>query len=446
MKCDRLPKQCMATSFFFVLLLSMQPSLAQTAEELYASGVAHLSNEAYSAALIDFNKAINKDSTYWRAYWGRAYTQWIYLQDTTAAMQDYAKAIELAPNEAELYYYRGLLRHEMAQYARANVDFTRAILLNANNADYFFQRGRSRLAIEEFAAAIEDFSEVLKQVAESSSAYFYRGYAKLSLDKWLDAVEDFTASLSLAETAEAYYHRALAYRKLKQFNSALSDLERALRLRPAFAEAYFMRGVVKTEIGRKEEGLADATLARKLGYQPKKRKLRKISTIEDSLYVYAAPEVVVEAERPEYREALRDTKQLAQRGRNALATQIISVSAPKTILPSTPPSPINAFNTADCNKQTLLMRRLTEVNLLCIMRLLREEIRQLRDPVVDNLVAQMTDMATELATLEDNLLRGAMPETAAAIDRQRRIQLLVSVQQLMNELQEYLDQKSKKEE
>lgn len=92
------------------------------------------------------------------------------------------------------------------------------------------------------------------------------------------------------------------------------------------------------------------------------------------------------------------------------------------------------------------MRRLTEVNLLCIMRLLREEIRQLRDPVVDNLVAQMTDMATELATLEDNLLRGAMPETAAAIDRQRRIQLLVSVQQLMNELQEYLDQKSKKEE
>lgn len=64
--------------------------------------------------------------------------------------------------------------------------------------------------------------------------------------------------------------------------------------------------------------------------------------------------------------------------------------------------------------------------------------------MVDNLVAQMTDMATELATLEDNLLRGAMPETAAAIDRQRRIQLLVSVQQLMNELQEYLDQKQER--
>ncbi|MFN3386445.1 MAG: hypothetical protein ACK42Y_07630 [Candidatus Thermochlorobacter sp.] len=170
-------------------------------------------------------------------------------------------------------------------------------------------------------------------------------------------------------------------------------------------------------MGQKQESLADAILARKLRYQPKNRKTRKISTIEDSLYVFAAPEVVVEAERPEYREALRDTKQLARRGRNALATQIISVSAPKTILPSTPPSPINAFNTADCNKQSLLMRRLTEVNLLCIIRLLREEIRQLRDPVVDNLVAQMTDMATELATLEDNLLRGAIPETAAAIDR-----------------------------
>jgi hypothetical protein len=91
-----------------------------------------------------------------------------------------------------------------------------------------------------------------------------------------------------------------------------------------------------------------------------------------------------------------------------------------------------------------MMRRLTEVNLLCIMRLLREETRLLKDPVVDNLVAQMSDMATELATLEDNLLRGAMPETAAAVDRQRRIQLLVNVQQLMNDLQDYLDQKAKR--
>ncbi|MCS7012333.1 MAG: tetratricopeptide repeat protein [Chloroherpetonaceae bacterium] len=427
-------------------LLAAAKSRAQTADELYASGLAHLSNEAYSAALVDFNKAIAKDPSYWRAYWGRAYTQWLYLQDTAAALTDYTRAIELAPNEADLYYYRGLLRQELGQHARANIDFTRAILLNPNNADYFFQRGRSRLAIEEYALGIEDFSEVLKRVAESSSAYFYRGYAKLSLEKALDAIEDFTASLSLVETAEAYYYRAIAYRKLRQYNSALSDLNRALRLRPAFSDAYFMRGVVKAEMGQKEEGIADATLARKLGYQPKGRKARKISTLEDSLYVYSAPEVVVEAERPEYREALRDTKQLAVRGRNALATRIISVTAPITFLPSTPPSPISSFNTVDCNKQTLMLKRLTEVNLLCIVRLLREEARQLKDAVVDNIIAQISDMATELATLEDNLLRGAMPETAAAVDRQRRIQLLVNVQQLMTDLQEHLDRKSGKKE
>lgn len=432
--------------FLGLMLLAMPQGWAQTADELYASGIAHLSNEAYSAALVDFNKAIAKDPSHWRAYWARAYTQWLYLQDTAAAMRDYSKAIELAPNEPDLYYYRGLLRQEIGQHSRANIDFTRALMLNANNPDYFFQRGRSRLAIEEYALAIEDFSEVLKRVAESSAAYFYRGYAKLSLEKPMDAVEDFTAALSLVETADAYYQRAVAYRKLRQFNSALSDLNQALRLRPAFAEAYFLRGVVKAEMGQKEDGIADATLARKLGYRPKQRTARKLSALEDSLYVYSAPEVVVEAERPEYREALRDSKQLAVRGRNALATRIISVSAPITFLPSTPPSPISSFNTVDCNKQTLMLKRLTEINLLCIARLLREEARQLKDPVVDDIVAQISDIATELATLEDNLLRGAMPETAAAIDRQRRIQLLVSVQQLMTDLQEHLDRKAAKKD
>jgi tetratricopeptide (TPR) repeat protein len=426
------------------LLCIWQPTAAQTASELYESALAHLAKDAYSAALIAFEKAIAKDSTYWRAYWGRGYTRLIYLQDTAAAMADYGNAIALAPNEADLYYYRGVLRQELSQHARANIDFTRAILLNPNNPDYLFQRGRSRLAMQEWTLAIEDFSEVLKHLPESSSAYFYRGYAKLKLEKPIDAVEDLTASLSLSETADAYYLRATAYRKLKQYQNALNDLNQALQRRPAFADAYFLRGVIKTEMGQKEEGLADATLARKLGFQPKRRETRKISTVEDSLYVYAAPEMVVEATRPEYQEALRDTKQLALRGRNALATKIISVSAPITIMPSTPLSPVSAFQTADCNKQTLLMRRLTEVNLLCIMRLLREETRLLKDPVVDNLVAQMSDMATELATLEDHLLRGAMPETAAAVDRQRRIQLLVNVQQLMNDLQDYLEQRAKK--
>jgi tetratricopeptide (TPR) repeat protein len=427
-----------------VLLCAWQHTAAQPASEHYASALTHLAKEAYSAALIEFDRAIAKDSTYWRAYSGRAYTRLIYLQDTAAAIADYNKAISLAPNEPDLYYYRGLLRQELLQHARANIDFTRAILLNPDNPDYLFQRGRSRLAMQEWALAIEDFSGVLKQLPESSSAYFYRGYAKLKLEKPIDAIEDLTASLSLSETADTYYLRATAYRQTKQYQSALNDLNCALQRRPAFADAYFLRGVIKTEMGQKEEGLADATLARKLGFQPKNRATRKISSVEDSLYVYAAPEMVVEANRPEYQEALRDTKQLALRGRNALATRIISVSAPITIMPSTPLSPIGAFHTADCNKQTLMMRRLTEVNLLCIMRLLREETRLLKDPVVDNLVAQMSDMATELATLEDNLLRGAMPETAAAVDRQRRIQLLVNVQQLMNDLQDYLDQKAKR--
>ncbi len=414
---------------------------AQTAEELYAAGVTAIEKGDYPAALVAFNKAVAKDTAYWQAWIQKGYTSLIYFQDTTGALSDYSKAIAVAPSVAEGYYYRGLLRQEMLQNGRANIDFTKAILLNPNNTDFYFQRGRSRLAINELQSALEDFDEVVKRLPESSTAYFYRGYVKATLGNPAAALEDFTASLSLQESAETYYQRANVYRELKQYANALSDVNKALKFRPGYADAYFLRGVVKTEIGEKSDGVADVVLARKLGLKPGK-KTRRAAAFEDSLYVYAAPELVVEAETPEYKEAIRDSKQLALRGRNALATKIISVSAPTTFLPSTPPSPINSLNTVDCNKQTLLMRRLTELNILCVARLLKDEIRVLRDPIADNIVAQISDIANELSVLEDNLLRGAVSDLAAAADRQRRIQLLVNVQQLMGDLQEHLDQKT----
>ncbi|KER10230.1 MAG: hypothetical protein HY22_06505 [[Candidatus Thermochlorobacteriaceae] bacterium GBChlB] len=219
--------------------------------------------------------------------------------DTLGALEDFSKAIAIAPDSIDGYHHRAMLRKQLKDYARANADFTKAIFLNSNLADLYFGRAVVRLQLAEYPDAVNDFTVTLEKDTTVYSQYnclLYRGicYDKQNLDSL--ALEDFTKALQIERTAEAYLRRALIYKKQKKYERAETELTESIKIR-ASAEAYFERGSVRMATGERVAGYLDMVKARSLGSDAAEKFLAKYEQEagSDTLRFYNTPEIVVEA-------------------------------------------------------------------------------------------------------------------------------------------------------
>ena len=67
------------------------------------------------------------------------------------AIEDFDKAIELDPNDAEAYYYRCNSYSVLGQYQRSIEDYDKALELGPNDAEARTLRQRALRALEESA-------------------------------------------------------------------------------------------------------------------------------------------------------------------------------------------------------------------------------------------------------------------------------------------------------
>ena len=70
-------------------------------------------------------------------------------------------------------------------------------------------------------------------------SYFNRGDTYDKLGQYQLAIEDFNKAISLKpDYANAYYNRGIAYVKLGQYQLAIEDYNKAISLKPDYANAY----------------------------------------------------------------------------------------------------------------------------------------------------------------------------------------------------------------
>src|SRR5262249_7464231 len=61
-----------------------------------------------------------------------------------------------------------------------------------------------------------------------------------------------------------YFNRGLHYAKTQKYKEAVADFHEAIKIKPDFANAYFVRGTVKQVMGDNDAGDADITKAKEL--------------------------------------------------------------------------------------------------------------------------------------------------------------------------------------
>ena len=113
-------------------------------------------------------------------------------------MADYHKAIELNPNDADVYCRRGDAYYEMDEYGEAIVDYSKAIQLNPDYADACASRGCAYLELGEYNKAIADHNKAIELAPNDALAYYNRGLAYHEKGEVIKAVSDLEKCIELS--------------------------------------------------------------------------------------------------------------------------------------------------------------------------------------------------------------------------------------------------------
>ncbi|MDR1868607.1 MAG: tetratricopeptide repeat protein [Treponema sp.] len=189
---------------------------ALTAEDYQARGFKYFDRNDYDSAIAEFTKAINLDPDFalayidrGHAYYGRSLVyagkgDWeMYLADKERAVVDWAdggillanQRIQLNPNNAYAYSWRGLAYSDKKEYDRAFADFEHAIQLDPNNSNTYYFRGVANYNKKDYDSAIADFSKAIRIDPNNFYCYSRQADVYYKQGDYDNAIANFEAML-----------------------------------------------------------------------------------------------------------------------------------------------------------------------------------------------------------------------------------------------------------
>jgi tetratricopeptide (TPR) repeat protein len=174
------------------------------------------------------------------------------------AMVDYQKAIELEPRYSRAYVGRGNVLRDRRQFDRAIAEYDHAAELDHDDAEAYLNRGRTWSAKGEHRKAVEDYGRAISLDPQNASIYYDRGSASLSLGEPSPALSDFNQAIGIDPNNALYFQsRGWAWFVARNIERALADLDKAIELNPRFAHAYFQRANVLSAASKLDRAIAD---------------------------------------------------------------------------------------------------------------------------------------------------------------------------------------------
>ncbi len=158
----------------------------------------------------------------------------------------------------QAYKDLGQYAFENKQYQDAIENFTEAIVINPNDAEVYYNRGMGYVSIEENENAFQDLNKAIELEFDSAELYYNRGYLYQQQGQYQDAINDYDIAISKKEDyGDAFYRRGRSKYELGQEEEALHDLGEAISLKPDFFDAYYERALILKELQEYSSALDD---------------------------------------------------------------------------------------------------------------------------------------------------------------------------------------------
>ncbi len=169
----------------------------------------------------------------------------------------------IQPENAEIYYYRGLAKYFLEDNLGAEQDFTMAVSnFTPMYYDAFNYRALTRYRLGKFALAVDDLNKVIENNPDLGKLYVERAFFYLADANYKAALENCKKAISLKSLGEdGLLCKAQAEEALSDFDNALSDYNELVRLNPKNFDALTYRGLTKLRMKNNTEAISDFNLA-----------------------------------------------------------------------------------------------------------------------------------------------------------------------------------------
>lgn len=182
-------------------------------------------------------------------------------EETKNKLEDYGKAIQDDPGNAEAWQGRALVYMEEGDFDKATADLNSLLAKDPQN----FQ---SRLALAEALINMEKFDEALKHVdkaielkPDSSLAYTLRARLHLIREDGEAAIADLDTAVKVnPQDLAALLIRATVNQSLDRLKEAKDDVEKVLALNPGLPRAILIRSMIHAAEGKLSDAISDMKL------------------------------------------------------------------------------------------------------------------------------------------------------------------------------------------
>jgi tetratricopeptide (TPR) repeat protein len=250
----------------------------------YNRASAYIYQQKYSKALVDLNKSISLDSSYYDAYFNRAFVN-AFLNNDAFALGDYSIYLNKYPNDKEALLARGKLYMEQKEYPSAIKDFKKYLSFNSKNHEVYssiyyaykelgnkdlahkyidtalmlrplqskYNEIKANLLFDDkkYEKACVYYDKAIKSNFGNINLYLSKAEAKYQLGLYNDAVVAINNALKYKpNNAELNYDKAFYLLQSKRYKESLTASKRAYDLKYAdSATLYFLMAVCSNNLG-----------------------------------------------------------------------------------------------------------------------------------------------------------------------------------------------------
>ncbi len=201
--------------------------------------------------------AIEKDPTASVAYYSRGIYRTLQNQNQLA-MDDYNKAIALAPRFADVYNNRGILNNKLGNNEAALADYTAALNINPKYTDAYYNRGVLYNMSGNIEAALADFNKTISLDSSKADVFDSRGYIYFQMKKTDLALSDYKKAIALnPDYADTYNNLGWLYTSSGNSQLAIVNYNKVLAIQPDFFKARYNRACEKVKLNDCKSALED---------------------------------------------------------------------------------------------------------------------------------------------------------------------------------------------
>ena len=140
------------------MFISIPKAHAGSASSHFRKAEKQIENEDYKKAIINLNKAIEKDSLYSDAYSSRGFAKYM-TDDYEGAINDATKAIEIDPEEGYNYSLRADAKYMTEDYRGSISDANQAIGIDPEDGYAYSIRADAKYMTEDYIGSISDANQ-----------------------------------------------------------------------------------------------------------------------------------------------------------------------------------------------------------------------------------------------------------------------------------------------